>query len=128
MAENIIRIVLGVVVSIYMVRYLGPTDYGIYSYAVSISGILAPIATLGIDAILLRNVIRDKEKEKILLHTARILKLFAGLLLSLITIVCVYFLLDETKVVICIIILMIGISFNSLNVYKEYLVSVNKMK
>ena len=56
------------------------------------------------------------------------MKLFAGILLSLITIVCAYFLLDERKVIICIAILMIGISFNSLNVYKEYIVSVNRMK
>ena len=60
-AENIIRIVVGVTISIYVVRFLGPNDYGIYVYALSLTGILAPLATLGIDSILLRDVILNKE-------------------------------------------------------------------
>lgn len=128
MAENILRIVLGLVVSIYIVRYLGPKDYGILSYAVSFTGILSPIATLGIDAVLLRNIILDKKNEKVLLHTSRVLKFSCGLILSFLTIVYAYFFIDDVNLVVSIIILMIGISFNSFNVYKEYIVAINKMK
>lgn len=128
MVENLIRIILGLTVSIYIIRYLGPNDYGILSYAVSLTGILSPIATLGIDAILLRNVIRQKEKQKILLHTARVLKFFSGAILTILTIICVYFFIDDKIVLITVTILMIGITLNSFNVYKEYIISVNKMK
>tara|TARA_B110000114_G_scaffold185225_1_gene231381 strand:- start:2678 stop:3985 length:1308 start_codon:yes stop_codon:yes gene_type:complete len=127
-AENIIRIVVGVTISIYVVRFLGPNDYGIYVYALSLTGILAPLATLGIDSILLRDVILNKEKEKVLLHTAAVLKLFAGVSLSLVTITCVYLFSDDEHLLHIIIILMAGISINSLNTYKEYMVSINKMK
>lgn len=128
MVENLIRIALGLTVSIYLTRFLGPHDYGILSYAVSLTGILSPIATLGIDAILLRNVIQDKTQEKILLQTARVLKLVAGLSLSVLTIIYVYFTREDRTVIIIIAILMVGITANSLNVYKEYIVSVNKMR
>ena len=128
MVENLIRIALGLTVSIYLTRFLGPHDYGILSYAVSLTGILSPIATLGIDAILLRNVIQDKTQEKILLQTARVLKFVAGLSLSVLTIIYVYFTREDRTVVLIIAILMVGITANSLNVYKEYIVSVNKMR
>jgi len=128
MVENLIRIALGLTVSIYLIRFLGPHDYGILSYAVSLTGILSPIATLGIDAILLRNVIQDKTQEKILLQTARVLKFVAGLSLSVLTIIYVYFTREDRTVVLIIAILMVGITANSLNVYKEYIVSVNKMR
>ena len=128
MVENVLRIFLGLTVSIYIIRFLEPRDYGILSYAVSLTGILSPIATLGIDAILLRNVINDKKKEKILLHTAKVLKLFSSAVLSLLTIIYSYFFIENRELFISIVILMTGIFFNSFNIYKEYIVSVNKMK
>lgn len=128
MVENLLRIILGLTVSIYIIRYLGPNDYGILSYAVSLTGILSPIATLGIDAILLRDVIRERQQQKILIHTARVLKFCSGILLSFLTVVSVYFFIEDKNVLTIVTILMVGITINSFNVYKEYIVSVNKMK
>lgn len=128
MIENVIRIVVGLTVSIYLTRYLGPYDYGILSYAVSLTGILSPIATLGIDAILLRNIIQDKSQEKILLKTALLLKFIAGLSLSILTILYVYFTREDRIVFLITSILMVSITANSLNVYKEYIISVNRMR
>lgn len=128
MLESLIRIALGLIVSIYLTRFLGPQDYGILSYCLSLTGILSPFATLGIDAILLRNVIEDKTKEKILLQTARVLKLISSLSLSVITVLYLYLTGADSTVLFIIAVLMLGVTFNSLNVYKEYIISVNKMR
>lgn len=75
-------------VSIYVIRYLGPHNYGLLSYAVSFVSIFAFIASLGIDQILYRELVNHPEKERELLGTALLLKLGGGLLASIIT-VCV---------------------------------------
>jgi O-antigen/teichoic acid export membrane protein len=128
MTENLIKIGLGLSVSIYLTRYLGPYNYGVLTYAVGITGMLSPIATLGIDAILLRNIIQDKNQEKTLLQTARILKFTSAICLTILSVLFFYFTREDKTVVFIMAFLMIGVSVNSLNVYKEYFISINKMR
>ena len=53
------KIILGGFTFIYVVKYLGPNDFGLISYALSIIGILHPLSTLGLDAIIFRNIVFD---------------------------------------------------------------------
>ena len=128
MFENLLKIIFGLTVSIYLTRFLGPKDYGLLSYALSVTGILSPFATLGIDAVLLRDVIKNNKQQKILLHTAKILKFISALILSIIVILFTYFFKNDSTLISIIGILMAGIIVESLNVYKEYIVAVNKMR
>jgi O-antigen/teichoic acid export membrane protein len=98
MTENLIKIGLGLSVSIYLTRYLGPYNYGVLTYAVGITGMLSPIATLGIDAILLRNIIQDKNQEKTLLQTARILKFTSAICLTILSVLFFYFTREDKTV------------------------------
>ena len=128
MVDNLLKLIFGLTVSIYLTRYLGPKDYGLLSYALSLTGILSPFASLGIDAILLRDIIKNKKKEKILLHTAKILKVISAVFLSIIVIGFIYLFKNDRTLIFIIGILMCGIIINSFNVYKEYIVSENKMR
>ena len=128
MVEHALKIIFGLSVSIYLVRYLGPSDYGLLSYALSLTGIVSPFATLGIDAILLREVIKDIKNERNLLYTAQLLKLGAGLTLTVVIISSLYILKKDAILIIIVAILMLGIILDALNVYKEYIVAVNKMR
>ena len=58
-----------------MARYLGPGDYGILNYAISFGGIFAFIATLGVDGILFRELVKHPNKRDDLLGTGFVLKL-----------------------------------------------------
>jgi O-antigen/teichoic acid export membrane protein len=128
MVDNLLKLIFGLTVSIYLTRYLGPKDFGLLSYAISLTGILSPFATLGIDAILLRDIIKNRKNEKILLFTAKILKVISAVLLTIIIIGFIYFFKDDRTLLSIIGIFMIGIILNSLNVYKEYIVAENKMR
>ena len=128
MVDNLLKLIFGLTISIYLTRFLGPKDYGLLSYALSLTGILSPFATLGIDAILLRDVIKNKKQQKILLHTAKILKFISAVVLSIIVILFIYFFKNDSILISIIGILMVGIIIDSLNVYKEYIVAVNKMR
>ena len=64
-------------VSVYVVRYLGPHQYGLLSYSVSFVGLFGFMANLGLDTILCRDLVKYPEKRDELLGTAFFLK-FSG--------------------------------------------------
>src|ERR1700679_3122452 len=76
---RVFTLVIAFFVSTYVARYLGPTNYGILSYAIGIVGLFSFIANLGIDQIIYRELIKYPEKEADLLGSAMTLKFFGGL-------------------------------------------------
>jgi O-antigen/teichoic acid export membrane protein len=78
LCEKILRMSVGLFVSIWVTRYLGPDQFGLYSYVISFVGIFAVISTLGLDQIVVKTLVRDKEREGEILGTAFGLKLIGG--------------------------------------------------
>jgi len=79
-AEYILRIFSGVLVSIYIARFLGPEQFGILSYALAIVAIFMVFSRLGMDSVLLRDLIKHPDKKQAYLSTAFILMLGASLI------------------------------------------------
>lgn len=84
-------LLISFVISIYVVRYLGPHNYGLLSYAVSFVSIFAFLASLGIDQILYRELVNHPEKERELLGSTLLLKLLGGFAASVLTVVAAFF-------------------------------------
>ncbi|MBI2516126.1 MAG: flippase [Opitutae bacterium] len=59
LAERGWRVVLGLVVSLIVARYLGPADLGLLSYASSLCAIVGAVAGFGIDDVLARELVRQ---------------------------------------------------------------------
>ncbi|MEJ0032583.1 MAG: oligosaccharide flippase family protein [Bacteroidota bacterium] len=74
----------GMVVGIYVARYLRPEAFGLLNYAISFVGIFSALSTIGLEQILVRELSRNPERKEELLGTGVILRL-AG---SLVLIVC----------------------------------------
>lgn len=70
-------------VTIYLVRYLGPDNYGNLSYALSFISLFGIIATLGIDNILTRDLVKYPERKNDYLGTAFYIRLVAGVVAGL---------------------------------------------
>lgn len=66
-------------VTIYLVRYLGPENYGNLSYALSFVSLFGIISNLGIDNVLYRDLIKYPEKRNVYLGTAFSIRLVTGL-------------------------------------------------
>jgi O-antigen/teichoic acid export membrane protein len=77
--EKILSMVINLTVGIYVIRYLGADSFGKLSYCLSIVGMFEAIAKLGLDAIVLRNLVQEQEATPDILGTALILKLAASL-------------------------------------------------
>ncbi len=78
--EKILRMVVGLFVGISVARYLGPEQFGLFSYAQSFVGLFTAIAGLGLDGIIVRELVKDPSKQAVLLGTAFRLKLIGALL------------------------------------------------
>jgi O-antigen/teichoic acid export membrane protein len=74
-AEQLLRMVAGLLVGIWVARYLGPKQFGIFSYAIAFASLFSSIAKLGLDGIVVRDLVRESDQRDIYLGTAFWLKL-----------------------------------------------------
>jgi len=81
--EKILRMVVGLFVGIWVARYLGPEQFGLFSYVQAFVGMFTVIAGLGLDGIIVRELVKDPSKQAVLLGTAFYLKLIGALLVLL---------------------------------------------
>jgi len=119
-AEKIFRMIVGLVVGIWVARYLGPSKYGVLSYAQSFVGLFSAIATLGLDGIVVRELVKYPEKEKELLGTAFILKLFGAVLTLIVIYIAIHFTSNDVYTNRLIFIIASAVIFQSFNVIDMY--------
>lgn len=79
MGEKVISMALAMVVSIFVARYLGPEDYGILSYAISLSSLFAIATHMGLSGLAVRELVNNPEEHEELLGTIFGIKFFAGI-------------------------------------------------
>ncbi len=76
--DRIIRLVGGVVVNAWIIRYLGPEQNGILNYALAVVGMFTPLAVLGMDAIIIRDIAKDPTDRHEILGSAFGLRLIGA--------------------------------------------------
>ncbi len=83
--EKAFRVVLGLGVGIYMARRIGPAEYGALNYALSFVSLFGVVAGLGLDTIIVRELVNYPELRRKLLATALVMKAvgFGAMLLLL---------------------------------------------
>lgn len=89
LADRVLRLGVGLIVSIWFSRYLGPEQFGLYSYLLAVVGLLAPLASLGLDNIIVRELVSHPEQTPRLLGTALMLKLLGSLIVVVLSVVVV---------------------------------------
>lgn len=86
LSEKLIRLALGMLVSILVARYLGPSLYGLLSYASAIVGMLGSLTYLGLSGLVVQDIVRFPNEKDVLLGTTFLMKMLASLLAFLIVI------------------------------------------
>jgi O-antigen/teichoic acid export membrane protein len=89
-ADRIFRMGIGLLVSIWVTRYLGPERYGILSYATAFVSLISSIALLGLDSITVRNLVREPSRRDEILGSCFFLKLIGGAVAFTITIASIW--------------------------------------
>lgn len=119
-AEKVLRMIVGLFVGIWIARYLGPEQFGIFSYAQSIVAIFAVIATLGLDGIIVRELVKDESKRDILLGTAFGLKVIGALIVMTLLAITISFTTNDASINILVLIIASATVFQSVNVIDFY--------
>ncbi|MBL0687522.1 MAG: flippase [Sulfurospirillum sp.] len=118
--EKILRMTVGLFVGVWVARYLGPEQFGLLSYAGSFVGLFTAFATLGLDGIVIRELVKDETKRDELIATAFWLKLFGAFVVLGFLAIAINFTSNDTQTNYLIFIIASATVFQSFNVVDMY--------
>ncbi len=101
-------------------RYLGPERYGVLNYAVSFVIIFAFLANFGIDNILVRELVKFKDKKDLILNTAFSLKMIGALIVIVLVSLASLIVRNDTYTTILIFLYSLILIFYSFGVIDSY--------
>jgi len=78
--DKLLRMGLGLLVGVWVARYLGPEQFGLFSFSTAFVGLFGAVAGLGLQGIVVRDIVRDPAVKEETLGTAAMLQLLGGLL------------------------------------------------
>lgn len=90
-SEKIISMSVMLIVNVLLARELGPEKFGILNYILAFSGLIALISPVGLNAILVKEYLKESVDNKVIFGTAFAIRLLGALLCSAAIILLVYF-------------------------------------
>ena len=76
---RVVQSLLGLVISMLTARYLGPSNYGLINYAASVVAFVVPIMQLGLNNIMVQEIVDSQDSEGTILGTATIMSFCSSL-------------------------------------------------
>jgi len=119
-AEKILRILISFVVAVLVVRYLGPEQFGLLSYAISFYGLFSTISILGLESISIRELVKNPEKRDDILGSAFLLRLIGGVATIILIALTLFISGEPADISILILIISTSAIFQSFSVIDYY--------
>ena len=112
--QQIVHMILSLIVGMLSARYLGPANYGVINYVSSFVTLFSSIATLGMDSVVVKELIDRPDEEGTVLGSGIFLRAVSGFLSS-IAVVLIVFVLNpgETETIIVAVLYSICLVFRS---------------
>lgn len=118
--EKIARTIVTLTIWAFVIRYLGPKQFGLFSYALSFVFLFNILSDLGLDSVVIRELVKDTEQKETILGSVFLLK-FIGAAIAIFTIIVVTRILSieyYTKIIIIVMSMrMIFRAFNNIDFY-----------
>jgi len=112
--------IAGLLVGIWVARYLGPKQFGVFSYVLAFTSIFAGIAKMGLDNIVVRDLILDTDNRDVYLGTAFWLKVMGAIVAFAVVACATTFTSNDTTTNFYIFIIAGGMIFQSFEVIDFY--------
>ncbi|MFZ2630253.1 MAG: flippase [Desulfosalsimonadaceae bacterium] len=106
--EKFFNMGLGLIIGIFVARYLGPDRFGLLNYAMAFVALFTPLAGLGLDSVVVREIIAKPDATGALLGTSFYLKLGGSFLLVVFAGIAQYFLDPKDPVSLYLVIIIAG--------------------
>lgn len=129
LSERTVKLGVALIATAWVARYLGPERYGELAYAVSLTLIFSELATLGLNALLTRELVHDRSREGDLLGSALALRAISGVLAALMAILVAWFATGGSRGVVALVaILSVGFLFKVGEVFEHYFHAREQMR
>ena len=90
--DKVLRLGVGLIVGVWVARYLGPEQFGLLSFAGAYVSLYSTFAILGLQEIVVRDLVREPDGARETLGTAAALQLIGGLFAYGLIVTSIYFL------------------------------------
>ncbi|MFL0206170.1 flippase [Aquirufa sp. 2-AUSEE-184A6] len=104
--DKVFRAGVGLFINIYLVRYLGPKQFGLLSFTTALFSLFGPFASFGLKNIVIRNLINEPEKVNETLGTSTLMLFIGGVVTYLICILTICILRPSDTLSISLVILL----------------------
>jgi O-antigen/teichoic acid export membrane protein len=118
--EKILRILISFVVTVLLVRYLGPEQFGLLSYAISFYGLFSAISILGLESISIRELVKYPGRRDNILGSAFLLRLIGGIATIILIALTLFISGEPADISILILIISTSAIFQSFSVIDYY--------
>lgn len=109
--DRFFRTGLNVLLVVLTARFFGPRDFGLLNYASAISILFSAFATLGMELILVRDLVANPDQQEKILGTAFFLRLAGSTLVFFLTLIIMYFLKHGDPIMLYLVALSSGVFF-----------------
>ncbi|WP_349346579.1 flippase [Priestia megaterium] len=115
--EKIFRMIVTLFIGIWVARYLGPENFGTLNYAQSTVTLFMTVAILGLDSIVVRELVGNNKNSDKIMGTAFVL-MIVGSIVSILSIIILNFILNQaySNAFMLSLIISVGVIFQPLNV------------
>ncbi|MEP0919587.1 flippase [Leptolyngbya sp. DQ-M1] len=90
LVDRILRMGLALIVGVWVARYLGPEQFGLFNYAIAFSALFSPIATLGLEGLVVRDIVQSPADKDEILGTTFLIRLVGGISAWLLSLGVIY--------------------------------------
>lgn len=120
LGEQMLRMIAGLLVGVWVARYLGPEQFGTFSYVMAFSLLFSSIAKLGLDNIVIQEIVNHPDEQDIYLSTAFWLKILSALMTIILVSLILPWTNNDNKTNLYILIIISGLIFQSFEVVDFY--------
>ncbi|AUC78653.1 flippase [Nonlabens sp. MB-3u-79] len=128
LVEKGVRVIDAFFVGIWIAKYLGPNDYGTLSYSESFVYLFTAIAGLGLDQIVVKELVKTPEKRDQIIGTAMVLRTLGFMAMVFIMLPVLYYQQESTTTLYIIGLLSLSVAFQSFKIIDFYFQSEVKSK
>ncbi|CAI1727457.1 MULTISPECIES: flippase [Serratia] len=127
--DSIIRMGLGFLVSVWLARYMGPDQFGIFNYGLAMIAIYTAVASLGMNGVVVRELVRAPDQASVIMGSSFVLQIVGSILASLLVIASTMILRpNEWSVLLIVLVMVPSVLLRSTDIIKYWFESVISAK
>lgn len=127
--DKLARLFLGLFTMAMIARHFGPEEFGIWNYSIALTAIVGGMAILGLDKIVVKELVSAPERRNEIVSTALLMRLAGGLVSCAICIMITWFTRQNNPLYIwCTTITAFNILLQSFDVFDYYYQSHNQVQ